>query len=128
LTATGEIASPYAPIYYSGTSVNSAKLYEQSTEQPGQVMATNIGQTVELLLNPGNGSGPLPSTATFQTVIKPQYLLGPLSTRKGYAEFIKALRSKELYVLVQTNNSYDSASGASSDGNFPNGELQSQKI
>ncbi len=61
-----------SPIYYAANTVNTA----QST-QTGQLLSSNTDQTVALLLNPGTGSGPVPPDATFQTVILPQYLVGP---------------------------------------------------
>jgi hypothetical protein len=107
-----------APIYYAADTVNTA----QST-QTGQVLSSNTDQTVALLLNPGTGSGPVPPDATFQTVIRPQYLLGPLARRGGFAQLIKDMRAGDLYVLVQTNDGYDQAA-VQQDGDYPFGELR----
>ncbi len=108
-----------APVYYAANTVNTA----QST-QTGQILSSNTDQTVALLLNPGTGSGPVPPDATFQTVIRPQYLEGPLAYPGGFARLIKDMRAGDLYVLVQTNNGYDPTAGAQQDGNYPYGELR----
>jgi hypothetical protein len=108
-----------APIYYAPNTVNTA----QSTET-GQILSSNTDQTVALLLNPGTGSGPVPPNATFQTVIRAKYLLGPLARRGGFAQLIKDMRAGDLYVLVQTNDGYDPTAGAQQDGNYPYGELR----
>ncbi len=112
-----------SPLYYAANTVNSA----QSTTS-GQISSSNTGQTVVLLLNPGNGSGPWPARATFQTVIKAQNLLGALAYGGGYAQLVQDMRSGELYVLVQTNDGYDAGTAAQQDGNFPNGELRGQVV
>jgi hypothetical protein len=108
-----------APIYYAADTVNTA----QSTET-GQLLSSNTDQTVALLLNPGTGSGPVPPHATFETVILPQYLEGPLAYPGGFARLIKDMRAGDLYVLVQTSDGYDPAGGAQQDGNYPYGELR----
>jgi hypothetical protein len=77
-----------------------------------------------VLLNPGNGSGPLPNHASFHTVIKAQYLQGPLAIRGGLDQLIHAMQNMRLYVLVQTNNAYDPAGGAQQDSNYQSGELR----
>jgi hypothetical protein len=107
-----------SPIYYAADTVNSA----QST-QTGQLLSSNTDQAVALLLNPGTASGPVPPDATFQTVIKPPYLIGPLAYRGGFAQLIKDMRAGELYVLVQTNDGYDPAA-IDQDGDYPFGELR----
>jgi hypothetical protein len=122
-TASQPSGRSSGPVYYASNTVNSA----QSTTS-GQIPSSNFGQTVELLLNPGNGSGTVAPGATFQTVIKPQYLLGPLAHGGGFAQLIQDMRSGELYVLVQTNDGYDAGTAAQEDGNFPNGELRGQVI
>jgi hypothetical protein len=118
-TAPSVPAPSSGPIYYSPNTVNTA----QSTET-GQILSSNFSQTVALLLNPGNGSGPVPPHATFQTVIQPQLLEGPLATAGGFAKLVHDMRKGQLYVLVQTNDGYDLPTGAQQDGNYPNGELR----
>ena len=108
-----------APVYYAANTVNTA----QST-QTGQILSSNFDQTVALLLNPGVGSGPVPPDATFQTVIRPQYLEGPLAVRGGFSELVYDMRHGDLYVLVQTSDGYDPAADAQEDGNYPYGELR----
>jgi hypothetical protein len=120
--------TPPAPIYYDASTVNSAAPAAGQTSQDGQVLSSNTGQTVELLLNPGTASGPLPSKAQFNTVIKAQYLLGPLAKGKGFHNFLHDLRKGRIYVLVQTNDGYDQGTGAQEDSSFPNGELRSQDM
>ena len=47
----------------------------------GQILLSNIGHTVAVLLKPGMGSGPI-GKATFTNVIKAQYLEGPLAGKR----------------------------------------------
>jgi len=115
--------TPNSTVFYSANTINSAQ-----TTETGQIRSSNFDQTVFLLLNPGNGSGPVPPGATFQTVIKAQYLEGPLAVPGGFSKLIKDMRAGYLYVLVQTNNGYDPATGAQQDGNYPNGELRGMVV
>jgi hypothetical protein len=80
------------------------------------------GPTVAVLLNPG-APGPTPH-APFQTVIKAPFLTGPLQGKPVRA-LVKAMRSGDIYALVQTSNGVDS-SGPFVPGNFPKGELRGQ--
>jgi len=121
---TPPAAPSTGPIYYAGNTVNSALSDGNQTSQAGQISSSNFDQTVALLLNPGNTGGAMPTNSSFTTVIKPQYLQGPLAKRGGYFTFINAMRNGQLYVLVQTNDGYDPATGAQEDSNFPNGELR----
>jgi hypothetical protein len=85
-----------------------------------------LGQTVAVLLMPGNASGPH-AQATFRTVIKAQYLTGPL-VGHPLSDLIKDMRQVKpqppVYVNVQTNNGVDSSSVPAGPGNFPFGEIR----
>ncbi len=107
-----------SPIYYAANTVNTAQ-----SNDTGQLLSSNTDQTVALLLNPGADSGPVPPGATFQTVIKPQYLEGPLAYPGGFAQLLKDMKAGDLYVLVQTSDGYDPA-GPQEDGDYTYGELR----
>jgi len=85
-----------------------------------------LGQTVAVLLMPGNASGPH-AQATFRTVIKAQYLTGPL-VGHPLSDLVKDMRQLQpkplVYVNVQTNNGVDSSSVPAGPGNFPFGEIR----
>ena len=66
-----------------------------------------IGTTVAVLLSPGNASGSI-GGGVFQTVIKPQYLVGPLAGEPLHV-LLDDIRSGLVYVNVQTNDGVDSA-------------------
>jgi len=118
-----EKATAGTQVYYAANTINSA----QATVT-GQILSSNFDQAVALLLNPGNGSGPVPPHATFQTVIQAQYLEGPLAVPGGFSKLVKDMRAGYLYVLVQTNDGYDPATGAQQDGNYPYGELRGMVV
>jgi len=108
---------------FSSTTLNST----QAPSANGQIVSSNIGQSVVVLLKPGPSSGPL-RHATVNGVINAFDLTGPLAGR-SLSWLIRDLRqtsppSPALYVLVQTSNGIDPATGAQQDGNFPNGELR----
>jgi hypothetical protein len=84
------------------------------------------GPTVDVLLSPGNGSGPLPH-GPFRTVIKAPYLTGPL-TGQRLSSLVRAMDAGMIYVQVQTSNGVDPSSGPSFPGNYPNGELRGQVV
>jgi hypothetical protein len=93
----------------------------------GQVTASNIGQSVAVLDDPGPGSGPF-IHPKFTATITSKDFIGPLAGRR-MSVLISQLRQSTaanptIYVLVQTNNGTDPASGAQQPGNFPNGELR----
>ena len=81
-----------------------------------------IGDTVAVLLAPGNGSGPR-ATASFRTVIKAPYLQGPL-VGQPLSALVKDMDADQVYVNVQTNNGVDTSAAPSGPGNFPFGEIR----
>ena len=97
------------------------------------MLSSNTGQAIAVLLKtPSTGSGPLALGKAY-TVLHAYDLTGPL-TGHPLSALIKTLRrestlsSGPLYVLVQTSDGYDSATGAQQYGNFPNGELRGQVV
>jgi len=81
-----------------------------------------IGPTVEVLLVPGSGSGPV-GEGTFNTVIKTGYLVGPLAG-KSLSRLVHDMRHDQVYVNVQTNNGVDPAAVPAGPGNFQFGEIR----
>jgi hypothetical protein len=92
------------------------------TRYPGDPRSPHIGLPVELLLKPGNNSGPI-SSVTFFTVIKAPYLMGPLVNRPLSA-LIKDIRAGDVYVNVQTNDGLESTGAPVGPGNFNFGEMR----
>jgi hypothetical protein len=110
------------PVTYPSTTVNTTG---QPT-QDAQVESSNIGQTIAVLLKPGNGSGTI-AHRTFEMTLTPSDLVGPLAGA-SIKPLAKALRTdpSAFYVNVQTSDGYDPATGAQQDGNFPYGELRGE--
>jgi hypothetical protein len=122
---------PNAPIglFYTGSTVNTATLSQQTPAAPGQVMSSNIGQVVDVLLKPTAFTGTI-SHNSVQGIIMASDLTGPLAG-KSLSALVTALRHTvpgtdvpDLYVNVDTSSGIGAATGAQQDGNFPNGELR----
>jgi hypothetical protein len=93
---------------------------------PGEPRSPRIGLPVELLLKPGDRSGPI-SSVTFFTVIKAPYLTGPL-VGHPLSDLLKDIRDGDVYVNVQTNDGLDSTGAPAGPGNFPFGEMRGTLI
>jgi len=104
---------------------NVAAVTLNDTMYPGEPRTKGIGLPVELLLKPGNGSGPI-SSVTFFTVIKEPYLMGPL-VNQPLSALIKDIRAGDVYVNVQTDNGLEDTGDNGSPvgpGNFHFGEMR----
>ncbi|MGO9470641.1 MAG: CHRD domain-containing protein [Isosphaeraceae bacterium] len=103
---------------------NVAAVTLNDTRYPGDPASPDIGVPVELLLKPGNNSGPI-SASTFFTVIKAPYLIGPL-VNHPLSALIKDIQAGDVYVNVQTDNGLNDSNPDSpvGPGNFTFGEMR----
>jgi hypothetical protein len=104
--------------------------YTDTVDSPTMVTIANypgaIGQTVEVLLSPGNASGPVGS-GIFNTVIKTGYLIGPLAGQPLH-RLLADMGHHLIYVNVDTNNGVDPAAVPAGPGNFPFGEIRGMVV
>jgi hypothetical protein len=123
-------------LFYTGDTTNTATYYQSTPAEPGQVMSSNIGQIVDVLLKPTAFTGTI-SHNSVRGVIMASDLTGPLAGQ-SLAAFIKAFRQTvpqpngttvpALYVNVDTSSGIGAATGAEQAGNFPNGELRGEVV
>jgi len=92
------------------------------TNYHGDPASPHIGLPVELLLKPGDNSGPI-SAVTFFTVIKAPYLIGPL-VNHPLSALVKDIRAGDVYVNVETNDGLENTGAPVGPGNFNFGEMR----
>jgi hypothetical protein len=123
---------PPAGLFYAPNTTNTATYSQPTPTEPGQVMSSNIGQVVDVLLKPAAFNGTITHN-TVHGVITASDLTGPMAGQPLSA-LIKAFRHSvsqpngmnvpALYVNVATSSGIGPATGPQQDGNFPSGELR----